>query len=406
MTEQLKYFLSNLYMITDIPCSIWNTDSNSWIWSKGLDTLYYANTAIDLSEDILNEIKIQQNPIIISKDEKIFFGICYCSDHYKAVLGPVSMIEVSDQEKNEFKKKYHIEMEISDDNFLKKSIYNLAQTLGLIYHYYSGNNVNCEDIISHKSVDKILREIDAKKHEYSLNNSENKKENHAFYNTQKIKQIVMNGDTEALEREISLVDFENMGIFTASNYKRFEYMAVNSANIHAQAAVEGGLPSSVAFDLCDVYTRRIEACHTLADLHQIMLAISRDFTNRVKEYKEQRRDSSYVERCKDYVIKNLNQPISLQSVATHLHLSKYYLSRIFYEKEKIHLHDYINRERINAASNMLKYSDFSLVNIASYFCFGSQSHFGTVFKKYQGITPRQYRDRYQMLDFMSDLYKQ
>ena len=46
-----------------------------------------------------------------------------------------------------------------------------------------------------------------------------------------------------------------------------------------------------------------------------------------------------------------------------------------------------------AAQNMLKYSDQTISAVSSYFCFDSQSHFGSVFKNITGITPSEYRTR-------------
>jgi AraC-like DNA-binding protein len=55
------------------------------------------------------------------------------------------------------------------------------------------------------------------------------------------------------------------------------------------------------------------------------------------------------------------------------------------------LNDYINRQKIEEAKNLLAFSDRSLSEISSYLCFSSQSYFQNLFKKYEGITPLQYR---------------
>ena len=50
--------------------------------------------------------------------------------------------------------------------------------------------------------------------------------------------------------------------------------------------------------------------------------------------------------------------------------------------------------KIEKAQHMLKYSDYSLVEIANYLAFSSQSHFIQTFKKLIGVTPKKYRDHY------------
>lgn len=43
---------------------------------------------------------------------------------------------------------------------------------------------------------------------------------------------------------------------------------------------------------------------------------------------------------------------------------------------------------------LLAYSPYSYIEIATYLGFSSQSHLGKVFKKYTGMTLRQYRGKY------------
>jgi len=56
---------------------------------------------------------------------------------------------------------------------------------------------------------------------------------------------------------------------------------------------------------------------------------------------------------------------------------------------------YARKKRIEAAANMLKFSDEKISAIAIYLTFPSQSHFVKVFKELMGKTPKQYRDSNQ-----------
>ncbi|MBP3325216.1 MAG: helix-turn-helix domain-containing protein [Coprococcus sp.] len=46
------------------------------------------------------------------------------------------------------------------------------------------------------------------------------------------------------------------------------------------------------------------------------------------------------------------------------------------------------------AENLLKYSDFSAIDISNDLCFSSHSHFIKVFKEHTGYTPKEYRNRF------------
>ena len=49
---------------------------------------------------------------------------------------------------------------------------------------------------------------------------------------------------------------------------------------------------------------------------------------------------------------------------------------------------------VSLTKNLLTYSPYSYIEIATYLGFSSQSHMGKVFKKYTDMTLRQYRERY------------
>ena len=51
-------------------------------------------------------------------------------------------------------------------------------------------------------------------------------------------------------------------------------------------------------------------------------------------------------------------------------------------------------KKIEKATHLLRYSDKSLIDIANYLSFSSQSHFTKTFENFIGLTPKKYRDKY------------
>ena len=84
--------------------------------------------------------------------------------------------------------------------------------------------------------------------------------------------------------------------------------------------------------------------------------------------------------------------ITLQALAEEVHLSPSHLSKLFHREMGLTISDYIRKKRVEAAGNMLKFSDYSCAEIANYLCFSSESHFIQIFKKEMGKTPKQYRE--------------
>ena len=81
----------------------------------------------------------------------------------------------------------------------------------------------------------------------------------------------------------------------------------------------------------------------------------------------------------------------MQGIADELGISKDYMSKLFKKHEGLPIIEYILNIKIEAACNMLKYSDLQVSDIALYLHFGSLSYFSRVFKKKMGMSPQQYR---------------
>ena len=97
-----------------------------------------------------------------------------------------------------------------------------------------------------------------------------------------------------------------------------------------------------------------------------------------------------INKCKDFIFSHLHDRITLEDLAAEADCNPNYLSQLFKECEGISISGYILQEKINRAKNLLIYSDYSYIEIATYLGFSSQSHF----KKHTGYTLRQYREIY------------
>jgi YesN/AraC family two-component response regulator len=89
----------------------------------------------------------------------------------------------------------------------------------------------------------------------------------------------------------------------------------------------------------------------------------------------------------DYMNQNIDKPLTLESVASSIHVSRNYLSSIFIKHTGYKFNEYINKIRINKAKELMKATEHNLLEIA-YMCgFKNQNYFSTMFKKFEGVTP-------------------
>ncbi len=93
----------------------------------------------------------------------------------------------------------------------------------------------------------------------------------------------------------------------------------------------------------------------------------------------------------DYISDHFQESISLDRLAEQFYISKYYLSRSFHEVTGFGINEYINILRVKKVQSLLETTTLSVSEIVERTGFESVTYLGRVFKKYQRITPAQYR---------------
>ena len=103
--------------------------------------------------------------------------------------------------------------------------------------------------------------------------------------------------------------------------------------------------------------------------------------------------SSRIEEVLSYINENIDQPLTLESLAQRVSLSPFYFSRVFRRETGYTLREYLINTRINAARFYLRTTQLSLKEITYRCGYGSDSTFCTTFKRITGMTPLEYRNQ-------------
>ncbi len=98
-------------------------------------------------------------------------------------------------------------------------------------------------------------------------------------------------------------------------------------------------------------------------------------------------------RVFDYIEAHLAGQISLQDLANCSGLTRMHFAAQFRAAVGIRPHEYLLRRRIERAQVLLAEPQTSLVDVALGVGFQTQSHFTTVFNRFVGDTPHQWRQR-------------
>jgi AraC family transcriptional regulator len=76
-------------------------------------------------------------------------------------------------------------------------------------------------------------------------------------------------------------------------------------------------------------------------------------------------------------------------------MSQYYFSKLFKVSTGTTPHQYVMRQRVERAQELLCTTRTPLAEVATQVGFETQSHFTSVFRHIVGITPKRYREMHQ-----------
>lgn len=205
---------------------------------------------------------------------------------------------------------------------------------------------------------------------------------------------VKKGDTEGVKRLMTPLGGNGSGILSDDPLRNLKYHFIVTIALITRFCVEGGMEMETAYTLSDLYISKADKCTREADIHSLHREAVLDFTGQMNKVARGDIYSKPVIMTMDYIYDHLHSRISEEDIAEHVCLSVSYLSRLFRKEVGVTVTAYIAVKRVETAQNMLKYSDFSPMDIGNYLAFSSHSHFISTFKKYTGMTPNEFRKKY------------
>lgn len=104
-------------------------------------------------------------------------------------------------------------------------------------------------------------------------------------------------------------------------------------------------------------------------------------------------DVVWAEQIARYIASSLAQPLHLREVAAHFHISPFHLARRFKRVTGQSLHQYILRQRVAAARDLLIAGVGPLSEVAARTGFADHSHLTRQFRHYTGETPSDFLKR-------------
>lgn len=130
----------------------------------------------------------------------------------------------------------------------------------------------------------------------------------------------------------------------------------------------------------------------LEELIEVLYGFVRKFMDGLMENRIGNADM-LIRKAVDYIDEHYAEKISLDEIAGHVGISKYYFSNLFKKEKNINFTSYLNEVRIEKAKLLLKNPQTTVSQVYCQVGFNDQQYFSRTFKKYVGMTVTEYRNK-------------
>lgn len=325
----------------------------------------------------------------IYKDEYSVYFACIQVKDVNYLIGPMSIRLIERVELHRFYRNYEI-LDVQEKRLVHFSFAEVLDVVEVVAKLLLEEEYSDNDLIYANHL--ITETKEQEEHEqilFDIKEGEEELYHHTYQEERKLLDSVREGRSEDAIQYSRNMDSE-LGKLSTREVNHWKNVAIVAITLVTRAAIEGGISPSIAYRISDFYIQKSDVCNDITQIIKYRDHAVEELAEQVRK-KKSRKTSSYVDRCKDYVDKHYREKIYLSEIAGMLGLSETYLSRLFKKETGERLQDYIVDVRLEHAANLLKYSEESILNIAEYVGFPSQSYMGRVFKEKYNLSPKQYQ---------------
>lgn len=177
----------------------------------------------------------------------------------------------------------------------------------------------------------------------------------------------------------------------ATSRQYYTYFAAHSAPVFSPASFQelrAKLESLLEVNQHSDLSAEIASSRLIVDILSILL---KDITN---AHEEKAASHQKIAEVRQYLDEHYTEKFSLDDLSERFFISKYHLSREFRKNYGITPNHYVIAKRITYAKKLLRFSDYSLEEIARSCGFYDTSYLNKQFKKSEGLSPSDFRKKW------------
>jgi len=404
MVTEDCYLLERLFGIGGIPISKYHETLGFLESISNLEkTTVFFRDLPSFMEEEKKWLAKERNPIIYVSQTGICFGGLVSKKRQIYIFGPFSKNKLSEAQIQVYREQQEIVVPFTIE---EKDFKQVAELLCLANYILNQKMIDVKDVgLKIGRAKESVQEVGKELNHYQLYKSE-----HDFqYNPYTFELDYLYAIEMGNEEELSRVLLANsqasnrVGMLASNNKKQLEYMYVSSIALVTRAAIKGHMNPNDAYELADVYMQKLAQCESAEEMDTLIYNMQIKFIREVRRQGLSNENEVYIRQCKEYIKRHLRTSFQIQDIARNIAINPTYLSRQFSKIEGKTIQQYITEKRCIAAANMMCYTDYSIAEIAEYFCFSSQSHFGRRFKEFYGITPSKFRKKNRTIETFDNM---
>ena len=375
------------------------------LYKKGKQVFYYS--VVKLVKDPLTAylddvMKIDADVGYFVTNHFNYYGIVN-SGTYKLVIGPTRQTENSEQELKALAFRCGVDHADTDlfvasmRMIIRMPLESVMQMMCMINYILNDKKKNLEDIILYEPDNTKIKELFEGQKKISEQQFAESKPN--VHNTIALEDTVMTfvsqGQTEEFKAWVKdIMPTVNGGRLAKEQLRHLKNTLIVTATLATRAAIRGGMDTNDALTLSDEYIQKCELMNDPLMLSNMQYRMIADYCEKVKAIRQGKNPSKLVIAVTNYIQHHLSEPITTKQIAEHLFMSRTRLSANFRQQSGQTLSSFIQEQKLTEAKRFLIFTDKSASAIAAYLGYSSPAHFSSIFKKYTGCTPAEYRQKH------------
>lgn len=348
----------------------------------------------DFAQDLL-AMRKEEQPVLYREDAGAVYAVIPAEKEQTIVLGPFCNATPTTAASKETARLHQLTRpHVYRITFLPLDY--VLEAILLLFHSGSDASVSKDDLVLMLSGEDLTQEVRSDAYSVIYQLRETDSAHNSYAQEQREQKAIREGNLEALKASWAEVQTGQFGRLAKDELTHFRNLAIVVITLASRSAIEGGVLPEIAYSMADAYTMKISEMKDVAKIGRLLRSAEVHFLQQVQKSMGRENRNRYVTQCKQMIHDRLHQKISAKELAEEIGISRSYLSQLFLEEEGLNLQSYILRAKIRASEYLLMMPELSLEQIAATLAFSSQSHFGQVFRRFNGKTPGEYREEHQI----------